>query len=207
MAGSTIVYAADLAAVINGLLKQESVERFSLLGYSMGGKIALQLVPHLAKRLDELFLLAGSGIRHREWVYQLPVGLVKRLGGFVDNPKTVIRLVKWLHGRGRLAPSIYDMYRLFLENERRRKKLFFTWLALLNFRTSLAKIVFLLNKYRVKVHFLYGVRDAAIPIADASFLCKQLNHTTFQALDADHWLVNERLNGFLEKVVERRDEL
>ena len=48
-------------------LKEKNISRFSLMGYSMGGKICLSLLEKFANRIDDIFLFAPDGIKINFW--------------------------------------------------------------------------------------------------------------------------------------------
>lgn len=192
---------ADMVGIIEHLRQKEHIDRFSLIGYSMGGKITLALIPILVKHLDEVFLIAGSGIRQSNWFYKLPLWLVHKAKHFVTHPQMYQRLLYRLHKHKMIAPPIYTMYKAILSTEVRRLKMYNTWLSLFDFKTPIAKIQKLLNKNRVKVHLLYGTRDQAINHTEALYFAKGLKNVNLQLLDADHWLVNEHLNEPLRKAI------
>lgn len=192
---------ADMVGIIEHLRQKEGIERFSLMGYSMGGKITLALIPVFVKQLNEVFLIAGSGIRQSNWFYKLPIGLVHKMKHFVQHPKMYQRFLGVLDRYKLIARPIYNMYKAILDTETRRLKMYNTWLSLFDFKTPVAKIQKLLNKHKVKVNLLYGTRDQAINHTEALYFAKGLKRVNLQLLDADHWLVNEHLNEALSRAI------
>ncbi len=57
----------DLPALIAQLLEQHGRQRFSLMGYSMGGRLALCVIEKMAAQVDELILLAPDGLKNNPW--------------------------------------------------------------------------------------------------------------------------------------------
>jgi pimeloyl-ACP methyl ester carboxylesterase len=49
--------------------QQFNIDRFSLMGYSLGGKLVLKLMEMLPERIDSVILLAPDGVKKSYWYY------------------------------------------------------------------------------------------------------------------------------------------
>ena len=59
----------ELTLILELIKVNENFDRFSIAGYSLGGKIALGLAEVFYENLDELFLIAPDGIKANPWYY------------------------------------------------------------------------------------------------------------------------------------------
>ena len=53
----------ELKEIFAGFLVHINVKRFEVMGYSMGGRVALFLIEQFATRIDHLYLLAPDGLK------------------------------------------------------------------------------------------------------------------------------------------------
>lgn len=49
--------------------KQNNIEHFSLMGYSLGGRLALKLIEMMPERIESVVLLAPDGVKKSRWYY------------------------------------------------------------------------------------------------------------------------------------------
>ncbi|MBL7786291.1 MAG: alpha/beta hydrolase [Chitinophagales bacterium] len=191
---------ADVVGMIDHLRQNENIERFSLMGYSMGGKVALGLIPLYIQHIDDLILLAGAGIRWADMAYRVPLWMAHRIGSFVERPHTFMAMLHQARKRRLIGHSVFKMYSLFMEKESRRRKLYHTWLSLYDFKISISHIQQLLNQYQVAVYLLHGAKDQAVPLSDSIFFAKKLKKAQLTILDDGHWFIKESLNKQLSKL-------
>src|ERR1700741_969757 len=61
----------DLVEIIDGILQQQKIEgqQFSLIGYSMGGRVALHLIQQIPERIKKVVLLAPDGMKVNFWYW------------------------------------------------------------------------------------------------------------------------------------------
>jgi pimeloyl-ACP methyl ester carboxylesterase len=56
--------------LIDDILKKENVDRFSLMGYSLGGRMAMVTLEHFHARVDRILLFSPDGL-HKNFSYRL----------------------------------------------------------------------------------------------------------------------------------------
>ena len=82
----------DWQRLIGAFLQDQTIQRFSLAGFSLGGRFALATVEAFADRLDQLILIAPDGITRNGW-YSLATnsGAGRRLFRYLlrDLPKSL----------------------------------------------------------------------------------------------------------------------
>ncbi len=82
----------DMAALIQMILDKANKTRFELMGYSMGGRIALGLLPLFANQLDRLFLLASDGLPEGKIIHAhiMPLWFRKMIGSWTSVDSTIL---------------------------------------------------------------------------------------------------------------------
>ncbi len=80
---------ADWQAIIKAFVIQEDITRFSLVGFSMGGKFVLATLENFADHVNEVTLIAPDGIKTSFW-YSLatyPLFFRKIFENIIHQPK------------------------------------------------------------------------------------------------------------------------
>ncbi len=169
---------------------------FSLLGFSMGGKIAICLATAMPERIDRLILLAPDGVAtHRlydsiflgRYFKDLVVKVVEK------RPRQVLALGAWARRRGLISKFVYDFGHNHLNSPLKRRRLFLTWKFLENFKPDLDAFAAQMNSQKTPVLLFLGKRDQIIKPETADFFVKNIPHTQILWLDKGHLLVDAAL--------------
>lgn len=191
----------DLAAIIQLLLEQASIQRFSLMGFSMGGKCAMALCKVFPDKIDSLFLLASDGIRTRKiynvavyptWGRQLFKSIIDRPGWFFS----FIRIMKRMH---LLSPWLLKFTVNHMDTREKRQRLYDTWVSMADFQINIRLLQTALNEAHIKVYLIFGKRDEVIPPRVAYLLAGGLHDAHVEIIERGHYFLDSRLNEVLEK--------
>jgi pimeloyl-ACP methyl ester carboxylesterase len=137
---------------------------WSLLGYSMGGRIALQLLELAPEKFRRVVLLAPDGLRVNPWYW---LGTQTKAGNdffrwtvhhpgwlfFVLRAGNVVRLVN---------PSVFKFTSHYIGDEHARQQLYARWTAMSGFRPRLPAIAATIVHHRIPVQLFYGSYDRII---------------------------------------------
>ena len=136
-----------------------------LLGYSMGGRIALQLLQDSPQLVEKLVLLAPDGLKLNPWYWlatQTRPGNIlfratmRRPGWFF----LLLRLGNWLK---LVNPSVYKFTVQYINDDRVRQELYTRWTTMRAFRPRLAVIAAIIRERQLPVRLVYGRYDRIIP--------------------------------------------
>ncbi|HVI44520.1 MAG TPA: alpha/beta hydrolase [Chitinophaga sp.] len=190
----------DLVAVVELALQQYGHKRFSLLGYSMGGRLALCLVQRMADRIDNLIMLAADGLRNNPWhlfVTQTTVG--NRIFRYVTyHPQFLFSLMDVAKKLGLLNQSIYKFVSQRMDQLEKREQVYNVWTIMRKMMPDKQLCKQLLSKYNVLTLLIFGKYDRVIPpvlgdrFADGSFNCKKL------ILEKGHQLISAQLGTIIK---------
>lgn len=191
----------DLVALVQMVLQQQGKERFSLLGYSMGGRLSLCLVEKLADRIDHLILAAADGLRNNPWhmfVTQTSVGN-KLFKYNTYHPQLFFALLHTWRKLGLLNQSIYKFALHRMNEVEKRELVYNVWTNLRHMMPDKKRCKQLLSRYHVLTLLIFGKYDRVIPpvlgtrFADDSFPSKIL------VLEKGHQLISEQLGLIIKE--------
>lgn len=193
----------DLVELIRKILDREKQERFSLMGYSLGGKIVLAAVHHFAPQLDVIILAAPDGVMVNSWynVAVYPEWGRKLFKRFVVKPGVVFTAARVLRFLRVLNNSLYKFLQAQTNTEEKRRKVYNVWMTIKDFEVSLPEVKQLLNRYQVRSYIFIGKYDKVITQAAGEKFAAGLAHCNYVLLEKGHNLITEALNEPLTKAL------
>jgi pimeloyl-ACP methyl ester carboxylesterase len=134
----------DLRSIIMGLIEQEcgdTSDPFTLLGYSMGGRLALAFAENFPGDLRLLVLLAPDGLKVNPWYWLATRTLAgNRLFRYTMNhPGWLFAIMKIGLRTGMLGPGITRVGHYYLDDTEERGRLYERWMLFRNFRPNRRK--------------------------------------------------------------------
>lgn len=197
----------DLIAIINAIRIQDTIatDRFTLIAFSMGGRIALQLLQRMPEQIDKVILLAPDGLQVNFWYWlstQTAIG--NRLFHFtMRNPKWFFGLLQVSNKLGLINQSVFKFVKFYLHDAAARQLLYDRWTCLRSIRPNLTSIKKLIHKHKVPVRLLYGKYDRIIPAARGEkFRAGIESFCTLQVIQAGHQLLQEKHAGEIIRLLQ-----
>lgn len=194
---------ADLQALIGMILAQQRQERFTLLGYSMGGRLALCMVTAMAPQLQNIVLLAPDGIKNNPWhMFVTRTRLGNWLFKYVTyKPQLFFRLLSFVRKLGTLNESVYKFAFYSMDKLDKRLLVYNVWTCMRRMLPDLKKCKKLLAEYNIPTLLIYGKYDRIIPAVVGQRLVDGSIRGEIVLLDKGHQLISEELGrAILSKI-------
>ncbi len=139
-------------------------ERWSLLGYSMGGRVALQLLEMIPDRIDKLVLLAPDGLQMNPWYWlATQTGPGNHLFRFtMAHPAWLFSFLRLGNALKCVNPGIYKFTTRYIDDSKVRQDLYTRWTTMRGFRPRLPVIRDIIRAQSTRVRLLYGRYDRII---------------------------------------------
>ena len=135
-----------------------------LLGYSMGGRIALQLLQDSPQLIDKLVLLAPDGLKLNPWYWlstqTRPGNILFR--ATMRRPGWFFLLLRLGNALQLVNPSVYKFTVQYINDDRVRQELYTRWTTMRGFRPRLAVIAAIIRERQLPVRLVYGSYDRII---------------------------------------------
>jgi pimeloyl-ACP methyl ester carboxylesterase len=188
--------AVVLADVIKALLAQLNVDvkKIQLIGFSMGGRLALCVLEQMPDQISELVLLAPDGLTVNFW-YWLSTQTWVGNGLF----KWTMRKPGWFLGMLRISnklriinQSIYKFVEYYIHDHAVRKALYDRWTGLRKCSPSMKKVRRLVQRHQIPVRLLYGKFDRIIGHKRGNKLFSKLSNCNVQVLNCGHQVLHEK---------------
>lgn len=150
--------------LINGLQKQEEFKDFHLIGYSMGGKLALLTYELFSTQVKSLILLAPDGIKTGLWYsmssypnYFHP--LFKRV---VFKPNRFFGIMEGLNSAGLVEKSLVKFVKTQMETRSKRAQAYFVWKVFGGIQLQLGKIIRIVRRHPIPITLFIGEFDKMV---------------------------------------------
>ena len=160
--------------VIQWLLASMEIDSFHLMGYSMGGRLAMVLAETMAPCIKSLVLIAPDGLKIK-WIYRFvsetKTGrrLYRRI---IENPKELFNLVDFLAAIRVLHPKIKRFVHGQLETRDKRQLVYDAWLIHRKLFPRLPGVAHNIEAYHIRFLLIFGRYDRVIPARDSNRLLR-----------------------------------
>ncbi len=178
----------EVIELIQKLIDQFAIDRFSLMGFSIGAKFLFPILEEFYSQIEHVWLLAPDGIKLNFW-YRAATGT--RLMRYLF--RTALHNYKFMNGLGNLTLSLKIMEKstiLFaiksINTSEKRKQVYYVWTYLWKLKLNSAAVSNKLNETKAPVYFILGERDKIIPKSMVMPLIKKLNNSKVVTLACGH---------------------
>ncbi len=177
-----------LAMLVQEVLRLYGVQRVSLMGYSIGGRVCMGLVKCLPDKIDRLLLLAADGLAINYYYYffvrTVPGKWLLRTA--LLRPTISLALTEALRTIRLLPVTQYRLAMGTLQHEHSRQLLLLAWPALRYLVYSPAVLRRIINAHNLRVVLIMGRYDRVLPPKLATDFAKGIPSATVQVLDKGH---------------------
>lgn len=190
----------EWAAFFAAFADHIGAERIVLLGYSLGGRLALSLLERIPGRICKAFLLAPDGLKQRPWYRGLAGSAIGRrlYAHFVGHPGLVHGLV---HGLRAVRLMNERLHRFIIgqsDTRAKRELLRDTWLGFRAIEPDLHRVAAHLREQDIPVQLVFGARDSVIPPTLARKIQPLApDQVHVHRMDAGHVLLTPELGEWL----------
>jgi len=169
-------------------LNAEDISRFSLLGFSLGGKMALYTFQLFSSKVDKLHLIAPYGIKANvvEWVTQKLPFVYRRLEKYVYNPAPFMSLLEVLRRYKLMNKTLLNITIRQMSSQEARARVFHSMRLYGALSLNLKDIKKELETSRTHVVFYLGRYDQVLTFEALSKYTSALMDFSLHILPGGH---------------------
>ena len=184
----------DLMNIIDQIVGNSS-KSFAIIGYSMGGRVALQLLQANPDRIQKLMLIAPDGLHHNIW-HQLSTqtAIGNKLFLYTMNrPYWMFGLMKLLTATKIFNKSIVNFVHYYLDDPDSRQLLYKRWTTMRKFNPNQCLLKKIIVEKKIRICMLFGKYDRVILTKRGLKFRKKLEaFITIKELEAGHQLLRPK---------------
>jgi pimeloyl-ACP methyl ester carboxylesterase len=189
----------DLLEVLS-LITKEPGKPFNLLGYSMGGRIALYLLQTVPDKIGQVVLIAPDGLHHNIWhTLSTRTWIGNHFFAFtMYHPFWLFTFIKLGYTTGLLNKSIFNFVHYYLDSKESRTLLYKRWTTMRKFNTDLPLLKKTIRRKKIPVTLLFGKFDRIIFTSQGISFQKELKDLVkITELEVGHQLLREKYAGYI----------
>lgn len=155
---------SEWKSILENFLNHLNIDRFRVLGFSLGGRFAIASCLELAHRCDELILVAPDAVYKTPWFKAATTpGMKWVFKFFMKNPAAMHRLVSTCVRMGIISKYIGDFVERELGKPENRMKVYYSWnhFKALGYRRQQLREK--LKEFQGSKHLVIGDMDIVIP--------------------------------------------
>lgn len=153
----------DLLQIVS-LIVADTSRPMTLLGFSLGGRVALSYYQAAPGKVKKLVLLAPDGLKVNFWYWlatQTRIG--NRFFSFtMKHPEWFFSMLKVMNKAGLINASIFKFVNYYVGNKEVRNLLYTRWTTLRNLKPNRKRIKKLVQQFNTPVRLVYGKHDRII---------------------------------------------
>lgn len=182
-----------LASLAQQLCATFNVNKLSLAGYSLGGRLCLCLAEQMPNRIEQILLIASDGLVFNKFYHFVTKNYVgKRMfQRFTIEPQKYLRFTDWMNRRKLLNPSKYKFLNHYISNEDDRKFLLKVWTDLQQLVPDENTLQQAIKKHSIPLYIFMGKHDHVIPVKFAQTFIKRLPTAQLIITNKGHQIMDE----------------
>ncbi len=193
--------AADLEHIIHDILQVENASPagnetgITLVGFSLGGRMALRYYQANPGMVKKLVLLAPDGLKLNFWYWLATQTFFgKKLFAFtMKHPGWFFRLLRGLNSLGWVNSSIFKFVKYYIGDQQARLVLYQRWIGFRKIKPSLPVIKSLVHQHHTSVRLVYGKHDRIIlPSVGQRFRKGIEAHCSITVIPSGHQVLHEK---------------
>ena len=191
----------ELANIFVDFCRAQTIQKFSLISYSMGSHYAATLVEEVPIMVEE-FITAAPATLKPGWLVtflsrnKLGNKLLEKLALSKNGLVNLLALVKKLKI---VDHKIHEILYREIETYQLRFNLYACFTFLKHLKLDQTKFIACLNKHQINSIFIFGIRDHNYPPEIGSGIISEIKLAKEYILDSNHEMINQ---GFAIKLKE-----
>lgn len=194
----------DLVQIVERIVKEDNSKpesknyKLSLMGFSLGGRMALDLYQAQPATIEKLILLAPDGLKMNFWYWlstQTWVGN-KFFSFTMKHPGWFFGFLQFLNKLKLVNASIFKFVNFYIGTKEVRQLLYTRWTMLRKIRPDLKKIKASVRRHQTPVQLVYGRHDRIILSSVGEKFRKGIeDHCRIAVISSGHQVLHEKHAG------------
>ncbi len=188
---------ADILIIIEKIMQGISINTSKkyMIGYSMGGRVVLDLIQYIPDEIEKIILLAPDGLTMSFWYWLATQTIIgNKLFRFTMNhPGWFFLLLKTANKIRMINQSVFKFSNNYINDKKARDELYNRWTVMRKFKPKLKDVKELINNNRIQTNLLYGKYDRVIRYQNAEKIKQGIKaYCTVTIINSGHQLLQEK---------------
>ena len=192
----------ELAGYFTAFMDHIGAQKVLLLGYSLGGRLALNLLEQVPERIQRAFLVAPDGLKTRLWYRALATSSMGRwlYGRFVKDPTVAHAIIHALHRTRLMSDKMHHFMIGQTDSRAKRQLVHDVWLSYRLIEPGLSQVATHARTHVIPIHLFFGRYDRIIrPAFGGRLRDLAPEQVTMEELPFGHTLITPELARAMEE--------
>ncbi len=155
----------QLKKILDNFLTEIKADRFEVLGYSMGGRIALFMIEQFYNRIDKAYLLAPDGLKINFWNWLVTSTRAGKgiYGLTISNPGIVYGISNTGQKLNLLPSAINKFLDINFKTKGMRLRVYRVWQLYKFITFKQADLKKIIKKQNLEIDLVIGHKDPVVP--------------------------------------------
>ena len=174
----------DVTDLIAQLIGRNSIEKFTLVSFSIGARLASPVIESYHQKIDTIWLLAPDGIPDNIWYRIATANKLTRSFFYLlmKNPKPIVQLTNACASLRLIHENIAKLVSRSMDSKEKSLQVYHTWISLRKLSMS-QRILLSLGS---KLNFVLGEQDKIIKQSSVEALKQKIKDTRLHVLPCGH---------------------
>lgn len=190
----------EFKILFSSFLKEHSIDNMAIMGYSLGGKIALMFPEIFPQKVESLWLLAPDGVKMNLWYFFASKTKIGRsiYKYFLHQPQLFFFMVNSLRNAKLINDKIKKFAMKNMDSQAKRELVYKVWLTFKNTNPNIRLCVYNIQRHQIPVYQFYGRNDRVIPPSIGKSFSKKLKQEhNFHILNSGHQLITDKTSNYI----------
>lgn len=163
---NSILSKSEWAKIFDAFLQAEAIDSFSVMAYSMGGKVALATLEHFSHKIYSMIMVAPDGIYTNPW-YRLATypGMFNHIfKKIIYKPAAFLKTVEVLGNYNLLKKGLVKFVSNEMNSPAKRERVYQSWMIYRQFLFNKNLISRLIQRNHIKTLWVFGQYDYIINV-------------------------------------------
>jgi len=170
------------------LLREQDIDTFSILAYSLGGKFALATLEAFPKQIKHLYLVAPDGIKTSFWysMATYPAFFRSIFRSMIFRHERFLWLAEKLKQSKLVDKGLIRFADYQMNTEAKRQRVYYSWVVFRRLTFELRDIAGIINENKVGLTVIVGKYDKVIKPENMNLLLRHMKDYRLEVLEAGH---------------------
>ena len=173
------------------------MDKFSLCGFSLGGKFALATLEAFPERVESMILIAPDGVKTSFW-YSLatyPLLFRRLFKSMILHPNRFMAISRALNSLGVIDKGLLRFAEHQMDTQEKRRRVYYSWVVFRHLTFDLKAIAELVNRNSIVLVLITGKFDKVIRSENMHKLLAHVKKYRHEILETGH-------NGLIKAAAE-----
>ncbi len=192
----------DLKLFLKNVLEQHQIQRFSVIGFSMGGRFALATLEAFTDRINNVLLIAPDGISENFfYIAATRFKFTRPLFRIFAYQKERLQTLGNVLVRLRLLPeSTIRFAQKMLDTGPKQDQIYYAWIGFHQLTFNISRLSQHINLQDVKLTIFMGKYDKLLPLNAVTPLTKKVKNCEVIELPTGHTSLVEKVREYFLKL-------